>query len=203
MIIEKSGDTMKFRTALLGFVLCGMAALVGASQLTVRPQPQIQPAAGFEKTAMDATLALYAVTQNDSGQKQAHYLCTAFVIQQDATGYTLLSAGHCVSNLPIDSTFAVSEKIEEGALYPVTPIAARFDDVPTDVEDYSEFHLTTTNVYPVLQLGDESSEQVGSDVLVPHFAFGLGEQLASGKIASQLLHRTSYCPNCAGEFIIH
>jgi hypothetical protein len=181
---------MRFVLALvLGFLLFG-AGLTRA---------QIQPAQGFDKTAMDATFALYARGISEkTGKMQQIFVCSAFVFKRDATGYFLLSMGHCVYDMPSEVTFVVSEQIG-GPFLSVVPVSARLNGS----EEYSEFHLTTTKIYPVLEVGDDSSEYIGSIVLTPNFAFGIGKQLARGVVASQRLSRTDECHDCDGEFLVH
>ena len=150
---------------------------------------------------MDATFALYG--QRDDPTTKKHYqpfLCTAFIFQKDATGYLLLSAGHCIEGSPVDSTFAVAEQMG-GELHSVTPVSARKESV----DDYVVFHWTTDRVYPVLQLGDEITESIGSAEINPNFSFGVVKQLAHGVISSDLIDKPdiiSDCDVCVGRFIL-
>lgn len=163
----------------------------------VPARAQVQEPRGFDKTASDATLALYGIMPDPADPHHHFFQCSAFIFQKDATGYFILSAGHCVSEVPKESTFGVAEYLG-GEIYPVTVVGARLEGA----EDYSEFHLTTTKVYPVLELGSDSTEYVGSAILNPNFAYGLGKQLARGVISSQRLRNSEFCGECAGEFLI-
>jgi Trypsin-like peptidase domain len=160
---------------------------------------QVQQARGFDKQVMDATFVLYG--QRDDPISHKHYqpfLCTAFIFQQDATGYLLMSAGHCVDGSPVDGTFAVAEQMG-GPVTAVTAVSARL----TAVDDYAVFHLTTTKKYPVLELGDDAQSYVGEETINPNFAFGLVKQVAHGVISSQVITVPDECSLCANQFAIH
>lgn len=161
----------------------------------------IQGARGFEKTVLDATFALYGSRIDKTTLKLYQpFLCTAFVFQKDATGYLLLSAGHCVDDTPIDATFGVAEQMG-GTIQLVTVVSARLKAS----DDYAIFHLDTSKIYPVLTLGDESTEYVGSAELNPNFAYGIVKQLAHGVISSQIIDKPaphSDCSLCVGYFAL-
>lgn len=159
---------------------------------------QVQPATGFEKTAMDATFALYNRYLDSDKKVYMPFRCTATIVQADETGYILLSAGHCVDNTLSDSTFAVS-KVIGGPIYPVTVVSARLEGF----DDYVLLHLKTTEKYPAIALGDESTEAVGNPIINAHFAYGIVEQLAHGEIASQKITDPVACRICAGDFVVH
>jgi S1-C subfamily serine protease len=161
------------------------------------------PAQGFEKTAMSATLALYGhFLDTDTHKTYEPFLCSAFVIGKDATGYTLLTAGHCATSVPNQSaTYLVSETIG-GPLVSVEVIAARYNKT-VGADDFMLLHLTTDKKYPVLRLGDESTEHVGSVTFNPNFALGLGSQFARGVIASQRLTNPYDYTNVKDDFIVH
>jgi Trypsin-like peptidase domain len=178
------------------------AALCAASILFGNHTSGIQPAHGFEAQAMNATVAIIGA-EGTPGTKdfEEHFMCSAFVAQKLATGYLLLSAGHCVSDVPSDVQYYESDTIN-GTRHQIVPVTARL----TDDEDVVMFFYETKQVYPVLELGDESSDSIGDEILNPNFAEGWGKQLALGHIASQQLTDISHdlsCSMCHGVFMVH
>ena len=184
---------MKIASAVLSFVV---SLILFAGVLGAAPRG-IQSIGGFEKQAMDATFALYVAPLN-------RFICsaTAVRVQQDRHskryGYLLLSAGHCVYGEPSDFTFAVAEEIG-GRLVPVAPVKARLGNA----EDVSLFYMETAKKYPVIELGDESSETIGDAEINPNFTAGLTKQLAYARIASGVIGENEHCPICMGTFLIH
>jgi hypothetical protein len=183
-------------------------ALVVALLLPIPVQAQtklwtpIQDAQGFDKTAMDATFAIFGEYDNPKTKKHEEpFVCTGFIFQADATGYLIMSAGHCVDKDPADSTYSVAEQIGSPTM-PVECVFARLVQ-GKDYGDVSIFHLTTTKKYPVLELGDESSEHLGSEIINPNFALGLSKQLAKGQIVSEPIGGLESCDMCQGQFILH
>lgn len=160
---------------------------------------QVQGARGFEKTAMDATFALYGrLDDPKTGERIQHFLCTAFAIQKDATGYVIMSAGHCVVDSPAEVTFGVAEDMD-AEVQPVTVMSARLEKG----EDYFLVHLATSKQYPVLELGDESSESLGDVEINPNFSYGLGKQLGHPQIAQSQITHPMDCPKCVGQILLH
>src|ERR1700679_4068845 len=130
------------RIALLAILI--LALLFGSST-----PAGVQEAKGFNKTAMDSTFVVYRHLAINSKTKTTivePFVCSAFTFQRDATGYLLLSAGHCIDGVPVDATFFVSENLGTEK-FPVTIVSARFGG-ETDAEDYTVFHLKTTRQYP-------------------------------------------------------
>jgi len=152
----------------------------------------IRPPQGFEGRLWGSTLALYGTKD-----KSTHFLCTAEPIEKTKDGYILLSAGHCVQEVPADVQFSVADEIG-GKLTPVTVVKA-YDG---DGLDFSIFRLTTTENYTPFDLGTEDGLRVGDRVLNPNFALGLGKQFSHGVISSQGLSVNPMCDFCAGLFIV-
>lgn len=159
---------------------------------------QVHGASGFEKTSLDSIFVLYGrYTVPESGERVEPFLCTAFAFQKDATGYLLLTAGHCAQG-PAEATFVVADNLGS-PMQEVTVISARQEEP----EDYMLLHLKTSKVYPVLELGDESSESVGDTEIIPNISFGLGKQLAHAVIAlGAISHPAQECP-CEGDILMH
>lgn len=164
----------------------------------------VQEAKGFNKTALDSTFVLYGRMIDPQTKKviAEPFVCSAFAYERDATGYLLLSAGHCIDGTPVSATFTVSENLATEK-FPVTIVSARYaGDAGDSAEDYTVFHLTTSKEYPVLALGDESDESVGNETLNPNFAFGITKHLTHGVIVSQEIDHPVDCP-CRGTFLVH
>jgi hypothetical protein len=180
-----------------------IALLILAVLIPTSVRAQIQPAHGFDQTAMDATFAVYGEYPDAKTHKAVErFICSGFIFQADATGYLIMSAGHCVDKDPIDSTYSVAEQIGAPTMH-VECVFARLVPASKDYGDVAVFHLATTKKYPVLELGDESSEHIGSATINPNFALGLGKQLAHGEIASAMMTRLEECPLCEGQFMLH
>lgn len=159
---------------------------------------QVHGATGFDKTALDATFVVYGQWDiPKTGERVQPFLCSAFAFQKDATGYFLLTAGHCAEG-PADATFVVADDLGS-PMQNVTVISARREDA----EDYMLLHLQTSKVYPVLELGDESSESVGDVEIIPNLSFGLGKQISRAVIALGLISQpANECP-CVGDLLLH
>lgn len=154
----------------------------------------IQSPKGFAGKLWASTFALYG-TKNDI----SHFLCTAEPIEKTATGYRLLTAGHCVQNVPADVKFSVAEEI--GA--PLSPITLVKVYLGGNI-DFSLFDFPTTKQYTVFALGDESTLRVGDQTINPNFALGVGKQLSLGTVASMPIVVSKECADgeCAGDFIV-
>lgn len=183
-------------------ISASLATLVLALSLCNPLRSDVKGPMGFQKTVMDATLALYGVRGDYS-----RFLCTANVVDKvkrtskNPAGYIILSAGHCVDNEPSDVTFSVSNQIGS-ALHPVLPLMARMDGQ----DDFSFFFYPSTEKYPVMTFGRESTENVGDEVINPNFTQGLVKQLGIGTIISQVMNEHSAnggCVLCIGRFLIH
>ena len=152
----------------------------------------INPPKGFAGQLWNGTFALYGTKDSTT-----HFLCTAEAIHKNDGGYTLLSAGHCVTLNPPDVQFAVAETIG-GTLVPVTLIkAARVDNI-----DFSLFNLQTTKKYFVMDMGFGEPVTVGDETINPNFALGLGKQISLGRVSSLGLEKSEECddPACIGNF---
>lgn len=153
---------------------------------------------GFIGQLWNGTLALY-------GQKgkSTHFLCTAEPIAKIKGGYRLLSAGHCVQELPANIKFFVANEIS-GEMFPVTVVKAH-DGINSDDEiDFATFDFMTTKHYPVFELGTDRDLRVGDKVINPHFALGLGKQISYGIISSATLVKSDECMEngCLGNFLV-
>src|SRR5271165_1686163 len=163
-------------------------SLLLTSLLGVSAGAQVQPATGFEQKAMDATFALYG-HREIGGKTYAKFLCTATAVEKVKTGYFLISAGHCAADQPSDVTFAVSEQIG-GPQHPVQPVIARLQGS----QDVMKLYFPSTKNYPVIDLGTETTEQVGESIINPNFTQGWVKQLANGIIASQVMTSPTAAP---------
>lgn len=154
----------------------------------------IQPPKGFYGKLWKGTLALYG-TRHD----KTHFLCTAEPIAKIQGGYRLLTAGHCVQEIPADIQFFVANEIS-GDLTPVTLVKA-YDG---DTMDFALFDLKTTKHYPVFQLGTEDGMHVGDETVNPHFALGIGKQITTGIISSMTIKKSEECDQdgCLGNFMV-
>jgi hypothetical protein len=172
-----------------------LLAFLAAFSVSARPK-DIQPPKGFARTLYNATFALYTT----DGMGDDTFACTATIFQKTAdNGYNLLSAGHCVGDVPANVGFAVSEKIG-GPRTPVTIVRAR----RTDDLDFAIFHLQTKKIYPVISLGSENDSRIGDKTLNVNFTFGMGKQYAPGIVASQTMGVTQRCSLfCVGRFMDH
>jgi hypothetical protein len=168
----------------------------------VTPAKGQSAARGFDQTAMDATLAIYATHYDSKHVLQSQFVCSSFVVGEDpdGKGITILSAGHCVDDQPSDWKFAVADTLG-ATLQPLTVLSARYVDDTSD-DDTVLFHLATTKKYPVLVLGDESEAAIGDETLNPNFTYGLAKQLSRGRIASGAINSPVAFPNTIGGFIL-
>ena len=144
----------------------------------------IKPPKGLYKKAYDATLLLYGSSKSDDVTN--HPMCSATVFRKVQGGYLLLSAGHCTvqgdpEGFPPDLTYGVSSDIGT-PIYPVTVIKAVLDE-KTNV-DYSILLFRTTLKFPVMQLGDEGSEWIGSKTYNFNFSKGVVKMLSEGVVAA-------------------
>ena len=147
---------------------------------------------GFAKKLYDATFALY-LTQG----KKSTFICTATAFERAPGGYHLLSAGHCVEGVPTTMSFAVAEEIG-GTLTPVNIVRAR----DTEEVDFSSFYLQTTKHYPVIPLGNENESYVGDKTVDASFSMGLGKQIITGQVVSEVLGNSNDCSDCAGRYLV-
>lgn len=146
----------------------------------------IRPPKGLVNKVWNSTLALYGTLGSVT-----HFDCTAEVIAKSRDGYTLLTAGHCVQEVPFGLKFSVADEIG-GGLSPVTLVKA-YEGTGTDPVDFALFNLKTTKHYEVLALGPDDILHVGDLTINVHFAEGLGKQLSYGQISSQPLVKSDDC----------
>ena len=174
----------KFLVLFLTFALA-IGALAGS----------ILPPKGFEGTVWSSTLALYGSLNN-----RTHFDCTTQVVGKTEGGYLLLSAGHCVQDIPAGVQFSVSDNIGSD-LYPVQLVKA-FEGGGID---FSLFSFKTKKVYRVLDADPVAKLRVGERVLIVNFTEGLGKQLSRGIVASDILAQSRDCASvdtCEGDFLV-
>jgi hypothetical protein len=150
---------------------------------------------GFAGKAMSSTFALYATLGPIT-----HFDCTIEPIAKIEGGYRLLTAGHCVQEVPDHMQFSVANEIG-GTLYPVTLVKA----VDDGNLDFALFDLKTTKKYFVFDLGLTDTVTVGDHTINPNFALGLGKQLSYGIISSRQLIASEDCDaddDCVGAFLV-
>ena len=154
----------------------------------------IKPPKGFDGKLWAGTLALYG-TKDDS----THFLCTAEPIAKIEGGYRLLTAGHCVQDVPEDVQFSVADEIG-GSRTAVTLVKA----YEGDGLDFALFDLKSKKKYPVFSLALSSKVRVGDSTINPNFALGLGKQISPGRISSQELILSDECDaeGCNGKFLV-
>lgn len=156
--------------------------LLASLFLCLPSQAQVQPASGFLADAYKATFILYGSSVSTDVTDRA--ICTLTAFEKVKGGYDLLSAGHCTSlntadGLPADLTYSVAEDIGK-PLMPVTLVAARLQGSV----DYSIFYLPTSNDYPVIPLGDESTMKVGDETISVNFSRSIAKEYSPGIIVS-------------------
>lgn len=157
----------------------------------------IHPPKGFADKVWKSTLALYGTLG-----PLTHFDCTAEVIAKSRGGYTLLTAGHCVQEIPYGMKFSVSDEIG-GPLSPVTLVKA-YEGSGTDPVDFALFDLKTAKHYDVLAIGPDDVLHVGDPTINVHFAEGLGKQLSYGLISSQPLVKSDDCTEngCLQNYLV-
>jgi hypothetical protein len=155
----------KFLIALFLSVLLALPATT-----TVTPQPP----KGFEGKAYEATMAMYATKGKDT-----EFICTAwaFMPLADGTGYGLISAGHCVTEVNADS-YSVSDTIG-GPQTPIVLVKA----LTQQGFDFSVWIMKTTKKYPTLDLGLVSNAHIGDPIINPNCALGVTKYLSLGRIS--------------------
>ena len=154
----------------------------------------LQPPQGFTGKLYASTLALYATLNGE-----VHFICIAEPFEKINGGYHLISAGHCVQQIPDHVKFFVSDDIG-GPLVAVTLLKA----YEGDGLDFSAFELKTKKKYTMFVLGDEHDATIGDAIINPNFAAGIGKQLSLGHVSSDVLPITSRCSEdgCAGDFVV-
>ena len=150
---------------------------------------------GFASDLYASAMALYAT----DGNNVTHFLCTAEPFEQIAGGYHLVSAGHCVQDIPADVQFSVSDEMG-GQRTPVKMLKA-FEG---NGLDFSEFELLTQHKYFVMKLGNDNDLRIGDAVLDVNFSAGLAKQISLGLIASEAVPASGQCHDfeCVGDFLV-
>jgi hypothetical protein len=167
----------------LATLLLMLALAFSASSLSAT----VKPPKGHYKKAYDATFVLYGSSQSDKIENKA--MCSATAFKKVKDGYLLLSAGHCTKEgtpdeFPTDLTYSVSSDIGT-TVYPVKFVRMAFKE---DVNlDYSVFFFPTALKFPVIELGDERTEAIGSATYNFNFSKGVVKMLAKGVIVSSLV----------------
>lgn len=147
---------------------------------------------GYAGKLFAGTFALYGTFGNKT------VVCTATPYAHDKSVYQLITAGHCVQQVPSTAKFYVAEEIG-GVRTPVTLVKARYEGNM----DFAQFTLETTKKYPIVSLGDEHSSHVGDKILNPNFALGLTKQLSHGLISSEMVQKNFECGDaCEGDFLV-
>ena len=135
----------------------------------------IKPPKGFSGRAYNSTLVLYG-TLND----KIHSICSTTVYEAIPGGYHLITAGHCVEDVPSNVVFSVADNIGE-KLMPVKVLKAREEGGI----DFAELELLTDKKYDPISLGTEDGTHVGDVVINPNFSAMVSKQLSLGRISSQ------------------
>jgi len=132
-----------------------------------------------------------------SARGEAHMVCTAAPYMKTADGYRLITAGHCVQEIPAEAKFFVEDDID-GPLTPVVVVKAVLDGSM----DFAIFDLKTDKVY-ALPVFDESPLRIGDPVVSVHFARGVTKQLSYGRVSSGELMNSGKCLDfCGGDFLV-
>jgi hypothetical protein len=144
----------------------------------------IKPPKGHYKKAYDASMVLYGSSVSD--KRENHPMCSATVFRKVQGGYLLLSAGHCaitggLNEFPADLTYSASSDIGT-PIYPIKLLKAVCNE-ETNV-DFSVFFFPTTLKFPVIELGDEGSEQIGNKTYNFNFSKEITKLLSRGVIVS-------------------
>lgn len=175
---------------LIAAVLVLLTALSSAAQTIHAPK-------GFAGKVWNSTFALYGTKG-----KTTHFVCTAEAIAKSRDGYVLLTAGHCVQEVPAGLQFSVSDEIE-GPRTPVTLIKV-YEGRGEDPVDFALFDLKTTKKISILKLGTDDDIRIGGPTLNVHFAEGINKQLSYGVVSSQPIPKSENCAEngCLGNFLV-
>lgn len=180
---------MKILPAILSAVLLTGFLIANPGQTG---RVRIQPPTRFDGNIWASALALYATAEGRTKQ-----ICTATPYEKVAGGYRLISAGHCVQEIPAKAVFSVVEDIG-GELKPITMVKARLEGSM----DFSIFEMKTDKNY-VLVPFDDAPLKVGEPTVSVHFSEGLVKQISHGVIASGALLDAGHCKGmCGGDFIV-
>jgi hypothetical protein len=174
------------------FLILGLAIVTSAGAFT--------PPSGFAGKLWQSTFALYG-----SKGGATHFVCTAEPIARntEGDGYILLTAGHCVQEIPEGVDFSVAEEVG-GTLSPVILIKAHEGD-GADTIDFALFNFKTPKKYFVFDIGDLDVDlQIGEKTLNPNFALALGKQLSIGRVSSMPIALSENCKDdgCLNNFLV-
>lgn len=174
----------------------GIFALLLLLALPISAQTIRKPH-GLSGKIWNSTLALYGTLST-----RTHFDCTAEPIAKIGGGYRILTAGHCVQDVPAGIQFSVAEEIG-GPLTPVTLVKA-YEGTGADPIDFALFDLKTKKKYHVLALGIDDILAVGEPTVNFHFAMGLGKQVSKGVVTSQTLQSSEDCKEngCVQNYIV-
>jgi len=144
----------------------------------------VQPPKGFDKKVYDASLALYATSEQADIQNR--FICTVTAFEKTKGGYLLIGAGHCTSanpDLPADLTYGVADDIN-GTVHPIILIKSEM----AEPLDYAIYYYPTTQKYPTIELGDESKDRVGDKTIDVNYSLGAAKMASPGVIVSQTIN---------------
>jgi hypothetical protein len=167
--------------------------LLAMALLSLPTAANIGEPKGFLGKVYSNTFALYG----HLGTKTL-FDCTASIYDKTGGGYLMITAGHCIQDVPEGVQFSVSEQIG-GELMPVKVLKVREEGSM----DFAQLELDTKKVYPVTKLGDESTLAIGDSVINANFADSIGKQISLGRVATKELTPTRDCPEeCKDGFLI-
>jgi hypothetical protein len=141
-----------------------------------------------------AVALLYS--QDESGGMKMH--CTATAFEKVKDGYNFVSAAHCVGNddvakekaaSPTNIPFFITFDEENGIAKRFYPANVVFVGYQHRGEDFSVFHVKTSENWPTIPIGDETKEQEGSSFINIASPLGLGKQVMYGTISKMFLDR--------------
>jgi hypothetical protein len=156
--------------------LCLLAATVSAKE--------IKKPIGFEEKVYNATLALYADSEGWGLPTHREYLCTVTAFRKVTGGYLLIGAGHCEWGNSYFAEYFVTSEID-GELQPVT-LLTRPENMLLDV-DYAVYFYPTKLTIPVIPLGNEADEHIGSKTISVSFPLAATKILARAEIVSNII----------------
>ena len=143
----------------------------------------------YVKTLYAATGLLYG--QDESGTMKMR--CTVTAIDQDAKGFTFVTAAHCACNdddqrhtvSPEKTYFFITadESVSKDFMR-ATPVGCGYRHKG---DDFALFHVDTDKKFPIVPIGKDP--QVLDQVVNVASPLGLGKQVMLGNISSNILNR--------------
>ena len=182
----------RFKILVLCFILLPVIRL-SAQLTTMQNVPVVRSDSAFiTDTYFPAVTLLYA--QDDSGTMKMR--CTATAFEKVDGGYLFVSAAHCAT----DKDGQKHEEIENAAFF-VTPdensgektflraatVACGHKDRS---DDFCVFYVKTAQKFPVVSMGDDSTNMAGEEVVNVASPEGLGKQVFYGRITMAKLDRS-------------